>query len=354
MAKKKTYGFGIVGAGMIAVFHAAAINDLKNGKLVAFADVVEKAAKARGKEFGVDYYTDYKKMLERDDIDVISIATPSGIHLEPAVAAAKAGKHVIVEKPLEVTPARCDKIIRACKKAKVKLASIFPSRFKDCNVFIKEAIDQGRFGKLTVGDTYVKWWRSQEYYDSGGWRGTWKLDGGGALMNQSVHNVDLLQWFMGPVKSIQAYTDCLVHKRIEVEDTAVAVLRFKNGALGVIEGTTSVFPGLLKRIEIHGNKGTAVAEEEDIIKWEFERRRAIDKKIEKRYAKRVTKGGAVADPKAISHFGHMKQFADLLDAVEKNREPFVNGPEGRKAVEIICAIYKAAKTGKAVTLPLKG
>ncbi|MEW6358466.1 MAG: Gfo/Idh/MocA family oxidoreductase [Planctomycetota bacterium] len=353
MARKKTYGFGVVGAGMIAGFHAAAIRDLKNARLVAFADVVEAAAKARGQEFGVDYYSDFNKMFERDDIDVVSIGTPSGIHLEPAVAAARAGKHVIVEKPLEVTPERCDKIIAACRKAKVKCASIFPSRFKECNIFIKQAVEEGRFGRITVGDTYVKWWRSQQYYDSGGWRGTWKYDGGGALMNQSIHNVDLLQWFMGPVESIMAYTDCLAHKRIEVEDTAVAILRFKSGALGVIEGTTSIYPGLLKRIEIHGDKGTAIAEEEDIIKWEFEKALPVDKKIAKMYAKRVTKGGAVSDPKAISHIGHMKQFADFLDAIEKDREPFVNGPEGRKSVEIICAIYKAAQTGKEVRLPLK-
>lgn len=353
MTKKRVYGFGIVGCGMISEFHAGAIRELKNARLVAVADVVEPAAKKRGEQFGVDWYVGHEKMLERDDIDVISIGTPSGIHLDPALDAAKAGKHVIVEKPLEVTPERCDRIIAACKKAKVKLASIFPSRFKDCNIFIKEAVDKGRFGRLTLGDTYVKWWRSQQYYDSGGWRGTWKLDGGGALMNQSIHNVDLLQWFMGPVKSIMAYTDLLAHKRIEVEDTAVAILRFKNGALGVIEGTTSVFPGLLKRIEIHGDKGTAIAEEEDLIKWDFEKALPVDKKIAVKYATRQTKGGAVSDPKAISHYGHMKQFADLLDAIEKDREPFVNGPEGRKSVEIICAIYKAARTGKEVSLPLK-
>jgi len=350
MAKK--YGFAIVGCGMISEFHAAAIRDLKNAKLVAVSDIVEAAAKRAGEKFGVDWYTDVNKMVERDDIDVVTIGTPSGAHLEPALAAAKAGKHLIVEKPLEVTLPRCDKIIAACKKAKVKLATVFPSRFSEANQILKNAVDKKRFGRLTLGDTYVKWWRTQEYYDSGGWRGTWKLDGGGSLMNQSIHNVDLLQWLMGPVESIMAFTDCLAHKRIEVEDTAVAILRFKNGALGVIEGTTSVYPGLLKRTEIHGDQGTAIVQQDDIIRWELAKSTPADARIRRKFARPSGYQAGASDPKAISHKGHMKQFADFLKALDTGGKPLVDGPEGRKSVEIILAIYKSSKTGRKVTLPL--
>ena len=177
-------------------------------------------------------------------MEAVTIATPSGAHMEPAVAAAKAGKHVVVEKPLEVTLKKCDRIIEACDKAGVKLAAIFPSRFHDSSKLMKQAVDAGRFGRLTLGDAYVKWYRTQQYYDSGAWRGTWALDGGGALMNQAVHTVDLLAWLMGPVAEVQANTATLAHERIEVEDTAVATLQFANGALGIIEATTAAYPGV--------------------------------------------------------------------------------------------------------------
>ena len=166
-------------------------------------------------------------MLADPNVDIVTIATPSGAHMEPAVAAARAGKHVIVEKPLEITLKKCDRIIEACEKAGVKLAAIFPSRFHDSSVKLKRAIDGGRFGRLTLGDAYVKWFRTQAYYDSGAWRGTWALDGGGALMNQAIHSVDLLTWLMGPVVEIQANTATLAHERIEVEDAAVATLRVR-------------------------------------------------------------------------------------------------------------------------------
>jgi len=351
MARKK-YRFGIVGCGMISEFHARAIADLKNAELVAVCDIVEKAAKAAGEKHGVDWYTDHRKMYERGDLDVVTIGTPSGAHMKPAVDAAKAGINVIVEKPLEVTLQKCDRIIEACEKAGVTLATVFPSRFSEANQIVKDAIDKGRFGRLTLGDTYVKWWRTQEYYDSGGWRGTWKLDGGGALMNQSIHNVDLLQWFMGPVESVVAFTDCLAHKRIEVEDTAVAILRFKNGALGVIEGATSVYPGLPKRTEIHGDKGTAIVQQDDIIKWEFAEPLPIDKRIRRKFAKPSGYQAGASDPKAISHMGHMKQFADFLKALDTGGKPLVDGHEGRKSVEIILAIYKSSRTGRRIKLPL--
>src|SRR5437762_3574542 len=244
-------GFGIIGCGMISRFHAKAVADIKGAKVTACFDSFTSAADKFGAEIGCKVYHDLDKMLADKAVDVVTICTPSGVHMEPAIAAAKAGKHIIVEKPLDITLKRCDAMIAAADKAGVVLSTIFPSRFHESSQLLKKAIDAGRFGRLTMGDSYVKWFRTQEYYDSGGWRGTWALDGGGALMNQAIHNVDLLQWLMGDVESVHAMTATLAHERIEVEDTAVAVLRFRNGALGVIEAATSAYPGLLKRTEIH-------------------------------------------------------------------------------------------------------
>ena len=353
MAKK--LGFGVVGCGMIAHFHARAINDLKQGELRGTADVVagNAASVAKLADGECDSTTDFRDLLKRDDIDIITICTPSGAHKEIAVAAANAGKHLVVEKPLDVTLARCDAVIRACDRNQVQCCVIYPSRFGDANRELKKAVDAGKFGRLTLGDTYVKWWRDQNYYDQGGWRGTLKLDGGGALMNQSVHNVDLLQWIMGPVESVSAYTATLAHKRIEVEDTAVAALRFRSGALGVIEGASSVYPGLLKRIEIHGDQGSAVIEQDDLLLWEFAKETAADTRVRKRFARKTGAVGGASDPGAIGTEGHRRQLDDFCQAILSKGRPQCDGREGRKSVEIILAIYKSARTGKRVTLPLK-
>lgn len=346
------FGFGIVGTGMIADFHAKAIADIPEAKLVGcYNRTAEKAQKFAEKQ-GIMAYDNLEAMLANPDIDVITICTASGAHMEPGVAAAKAGKHVIVEKPLDVTLARCDAIINACQENNVKLATIFPSRFHGPSIEMKKAITEGRFGKLSLGDAYVKWFRTQEYYDSGAWRGTWQLDGGGALMNQAIHSVDLLCWLMGEVESISAHCSLLGHERIEVEDVAVASLKFKNGALGTIEASTAVYPGYLKRIEIHGTKGSAVMEEEDIKTWDFAEPTEEDEAIRARLAGKTETGGGAADPAAIGHHGHRAQFEDLLAAVKENREPAINGPEGRRSVEVILAIYQSAATGQAVKLPL--
>jgi predicted dehydrogenase len=217
---------------------------------------------------------------------------------------------------------------------------------------MKQAVESGRFGRLTLGDAYVKWYRTQQYYDSGAWRGTWALDGGGALMNQAIHTVDLLAWLMGPVVEVQAHTATLAHERIEVEDTAVATLRFANGALGIIEATTAAFPGYLKRIELHGSAGSAVLEEEDIKHWDFAQKSRSDAAVLRQMAVSKSTGGGAADPAAIGHHGHAMLLQDFVDAIRKDRAPAIDGREGRKSVEIILAIYKAAQSGKKVTLPL--
>lgn len=349
------FGFGIVGCGMISQFHAKAIADIKGAKLVACCDTRAESADKFAAANGCKSYHSLDDMLADKAVDIVTIATPSGLHMAPAVAAAKAGKHVIVEKPLEVTLKKCDRIIRECEKNGVQLGTVFPSRFHDSSVKLKRAIEGGRFGRLTIGDAYVKWFRTQQYYDSGPWRGTWALDGGGALMNQAIHSVDLLTWLMGPVKEVCAQTALLIHERIEVEDAVVATLRFANGALGVIEATTAAYPGYLKRIEIHGSEGSAVLEEEDLKTWDFAKPTKEDKSILADMKKSKSSGGGASDPAAIGHHGHTIQFTDMLEAIRKKRAPAIDGHEGRRSVEVIQAIYKSAESGgKVVKLPLRG
>jgi UDP-N-acetyl-2-amino-2-deoxyglucuronate dehydrogenase len=350
----KQHGFGIVGCGMIAEFHTRAINEIPNARVVAAwsRNAANGAKIERLADVGCKIFDDIDALLAHPGLDVVCICTPSGAHMEPAVRAAEAGKHVVVEKPLEITLPRCDAIIDACDKAGVRLCTIFPSRFTAANIRLKEAIALGRFGRLTIGDTHVKWWRTQQYYDSGGWRGTWQLDGGGALMNQAIHNVDLLYWLMGEVDTITALTSTLAHERIEVEDTAVASVRFKNGALGVIEAATSAYPGLLKRIEIHGDRGSARVEQDDITLWDFQEKVPSDNEV---YAAMAGQSGfkaGASDPRGITHIGHRDQLIDFLEATDDERDATVDGREGRKSVEIIRAIYRSASSGQVVGLPL--
>jgi predicted dehydrogenase len=346
-------GFAIVGCGMIARFHARALAEVPDARLVALVSRSEASARAMAEQLGLDctLATNLDAVLARPDVQAVIVTTPSGAHREPALAAARAGKHVVVEKPLEITTARCDQIIDACDRHGVKLCTIFPSRFGDANRALKSAVEAGRFGRLTLGETTCKWWRPQSYYDEGGWKGTRALDGGGALMNQAIHNVDLLLWMMGPVTHISGFTATLAHERIEVEDTAVACLRFANGVLGVIQATTSVHPGLPKTIAVHGDKGTVVIEQDDILRWELTPQTPEDEAIKARFAQKTGASGGSSNPAAISHVGHARQLADFVRAIQTNSAPLVDGREGRKAVAVIEAIYQSAATGRTVELP---
>jgi predicted dehydrogenase len=345
-------GFAIVGCGMIARFHARALADVPGTRLVALVSRNEANAQAVANSAGVvcDIYTSIGPVLQRRDVQVVIVTTPSGAHLEPAIAGANAGKHVVVEKPLEITLERCDRIIQACAANRVQLCTIFPSRFGDANQALKRAVDGGRLGRLTLGETTCKWWRPQSYYDQDGWKGTRALDGGGALMNQAIHNVDLLCWLMGPVTHINGFTATLAHERIEVEDTAVACLRFANGALGVIEATTSVHPGYPKTIALHGNRGSVVIEQDDVLRWDLIPPTAEDEAIKTRFARKVGASAGASDPAAISHVGHARQLTNFVRAVETGSPPLIDGREGRKAVEIILAIYRSAETGGSIQL----
>jgi predicted dehydrogenase len=348
--KNKHFGFGIVGAGMISHFHAKAINAIANAQLTGIYSINKSKSDLFAMQHNCTAFGTLDDMLRAPGIDIVCICTPSGIHLDAAIACIEAGKHCLIEKPLEVTLERCDRIIKAAEKAGVKIGVIFPSRFYENSKKLKEALDEKRFGDLVMGDAYVKWSRSPEYYQSAKWRGTWKYDGGGALMNQGIHSVDLLQWYMGPVESVRAVAANIRHKNIEVEDTIVATLKFANGALGTIECSTAVFPGTLKRIEIMGTEGTAILEESNLVKWEFLREKEGDKNNQ--LAKSNVSQGGVSDPGDISFVGHQKQIEDMIHAIEGGNDPLVDGQEGRRSVQIVEAIYESARTGQEIKLPL--
>jgi len=338
--------FGLVGTGVIADFHARAIADVEIARLVAVHD----AAPQRGEEFarkhGARNEAALDEMLGRDDVDAVIITTPSGSRMEIAVAAAEAGKHVLCEKPMEVTPQRADRIIEACEAHRVTLGCIFQSRMGRNVQRVRRALEEGRFGRLILAGAQVHWFRSQAYYDSAGWRGTWALDGGGAMMNQSVHTIDLLCYLAGPPATAYAYSDTLTHRNIEVEDTAVAAVRFANGALGTIEVSTSCGPGFPRRLELAGSEGSAVLEDDRLVRWQFAEPRDEDERILAEGGKGEDMGGGFGDPKAISHEGHRRQILDFARALVNGAEPMVPGREGRKAIALVCGIYESARTGR--------
>jgi UDP-N-acetyl-2-amino-2-deoxyglucuronate dehydrogenase len=342
------FRFGIIGCGVISHTHAEEINNIKGAKLVAVADVVEDCAKSVGQAYGVDWYSDYLDLLKREDIDIVNILTPSGLRADIAIEAARHGKHVIAEKPIDVTYEKATAMIEACREAGVKLAVISQHRFDASTVKVKRVIEDGQFGHMVLGEYAVNWYRTQGYYDSGAWRGTWAMDGGGALMNQSIHTIDLLQYLVGPVESVFAHTATLAHERIEVEDVAVATVKFKSGALGTIVGTTSAYPGLSSRLEIFGTAGSAVIEHDRLTHLFLK-----SAEQEGQSANLAANALDTPDPTTVFGYAHRLQIEDMMNAIRDGREPLVNGEEGLKPLEIILAIYESAKTGKEVTLPLK-
>lgn len=345
----REYGVAIVGAGNIAAAHIDAVGRLPNARVTGVASRTADKARAVAEKHGLRAYDTVEAALADPEVDVVAVCTPSGAHLDVALPAIEAGKHVVVEKPLEVTVERARRIVAAADAAGVALATMFMSRFGDANAFVKRAVDEGRLGRLVQGDAYVKWFRSQEYYDSGAWRGTKRLDGGGALMNQAIHQVDLLVWVMGPVAEVFAYADTLAHERIEVEDTLVAVLRYENGALGHIAAATSHWPGRPKALHVHGAEGTAIVEDDVLVDWrtqaggDAERERVLAE-----YGGQAT--GGAADPMAISFENHRRQYEDLFRALDEGRPPAVDGREGLRSVEVIEAIYASVAERRPVTL----
>jgi UDP-N-acetyl-2-amino-2-deoxyglucuronate dehydrogenase len=339
----KKFGYGIIGCGTISKWHAEAAAATGKYNLVAVTDVRKEAAQKFAEQFHCVAEESTEALLSREDIEIVSICTPSGFHAIDAIKAAKAGKHVIVEKPMAITHEQINDILKACAENNVKMQVISQMRFKENVLKTKQAIESGKLGKLVLGDVSMKYFRSQEYYDTGGWRGTWKLDGGGALMNQGIHGIDTLQFLMGPIKSVYALAKTLARK-IEVEDTAVAVVEYENGAIGTITGATSVYPGIPRRFEINGTEGSIVLTEDTITLWEIKGEPKVEIEEKKRGM------NSSSDPTAFGIEGHVLQFEDMADALINNREPKVNQYEGKKPVEIILAIYESEKTGKKVYL----
>lgn len=341
--------FGLAGCGAIARAHIDSLQKIPGVRLTTVWNHRPDPAARLAEELGCAVAESLVDLVERDDVDAVTICTPSGYHMEPALAAIEAGKHVLVEKPLEVTEERCRRMIDAADRRGVKLGVIFQSRFVEANRAAREAVAEGRFGRLVMGSAYVKWHRPQAYYDSGSWRGTWKYDGGGALMNQAIHAVDLLLWLMGPVTTVYGHVDALAHDGIEVEDTAAAVLRFDNDAIGVIEASTSVYPGYPKRIEVHGDRGGVTLEDDAVADWREadtpERGEAMKREFGPKAA-----SGAASDPMAISFEYHRRQIEDFIHAIQEDRDPLVDGEAGARAVAVVRAIYRSASEGRPVDL----
>lgn len=343
-------GFGILGCGVIAPTHRQAIEACDEAEVVAVCDIdVEKGRKFAEDAGGVRFYQDYLELVADPDVDVVSICTPSGLHADGVIAAAQAGKHAFCEKPLDIKRERMTAMIAACREANVKLGCVFQSRTYPTAIKVRKAIADGVLGKMTLGDAFLKDYRSRAYYRSAGWRGTWALDGGGALMNQGVHGVDLLLWLMNDdVETVFARCDHKV-RDIEVEDTSVSCLRFKSGAFGTIIGTTSCNPGETRRIELHGDVGTICVKGKAIARWALsaeEDGRAKDAEP----PSDDTDDGTTGDNKAVQAEGHVWLVDDLVKAIKQDRDPYITGESARKAVDLILAIYDSARTGQDVAV----
>ncbi len=332
---------------MIAKRHAQAIQAIDNATLSAIYARNPIKAKQLGEQFNCKGYSDLNEMLANDEIDIVTIATPSGAHLEPTIAAAKAKKHIICEKPMEVTPERIQQMIDVANENDILLSGIFNRRFNPAVENLKKAVENGRFGTLALCDAQIKWYRTQAYYDSGRWRGTMELDGGGALMNQGIHTIDLLQYLVGKVKRLSASMALLTHENIEVEDTAVAILEFENGARGVIQGSTSCWSstGHPAEIQLCGSHGSAFLTDETFRVWDFKEADIQDDFVKNNLMKGTEKGLGANDPNAINVIGHIRNFKNVIEALESGEKPLISGEEAMKSVRIITAIYESANNG---------
>ena len=345
-------GFGVVGLGM-GRHHCNAIDRAEGARLAAVCDADEKRLEAGTEEFGCRGYTDYGSFLADQAVEVVNIATPSGSHAELGIPAARAGKHLIVEKPADITVERIDAMIAACEENGVKAAGIFQARFNALNIRIREAVASGRLGRLIGVHGHLPWYRTGEYYAGthGSWKGTWSMDGGGSLMNQGVHTVDLLQWFAGKVESVFGRFGIFAHD-IEAEDQAAAVLCFANGALGTLYTTTCCYPGYDQRITLYGDRGSIVKEEGTLVSWKTadDPDGAEEAELLGRFGAGAARGSGAADPMAASFDGHTGIVADMVAAIRQDRSPEISLESARHAVEIINAVYESGRAGAPVTL----
>ncbi|MFJ5306790.1 Gfo/Idh/MocA family protein [Streptomyces sp. NPDC088350] len=346
------HGFGIIGAGTAASFHARAILTLPSAQLMAVTDIDAIRAQGFADAHGCAAEPTLDDLLARRDIDVVCVCVPSGLHAEVGIAAARAGKHLVLEKPIDVHLEAADGLIEAADAAGVRMTVISQHRFDPALIKLRHMIDHGAFGRLLLGQASTKWYRSQSYYDSAAWRGTWAMDGG-ALMNQGFHYADLLLWCMGPAAEVSAVTATQAHS-MEAEDCALAIVRFESGALGTITASTAVVPGFGQRLEISGTSGTVIIEDGDII-YQWFSNGAPDgfESADPAASTGVSLPGVAADAADLNPAAHAAQIADLLAAIDEVREPRVTGADGRATLELVCAIYESALQGASrVTFPV--
>ncbi|MDR0932578.1 MAG: Gfo/Idh/MocA family oxidoreductase [Victivallales bacterium] len=341
----KKVGFGIIGAGMIARFHAQSMASLENVKLIGFFDTSLSAAVKCAEEFNCKAFSTFEEFLADSEIEAVTIATPSGFHHLSVIPAAKAKKHILCEKPLEITTEKCDELIACCRQNKVYLIPVFQTRFYPAIQKVQQAAKQGRFGKMLFASVRMHWYREQSYYDSSSWRGTWAVDGGGALMNQAIHHIDQLLWIAGDATSVSALSATRTHQ-IEVEDNLAALVQFKSGATGTIEVSTSCKPGFPRRLEFTGDCGSAVIEEDNIVRWVFDQTYPEDEAILSDLRAKNENAAGGSDPRNIKADGHALQIADLAKAIRSGHAPMLDAEEGRRTVEFICGVYNSVRTGK--------
>ncbi|MGG4095752.1 Gfo/Idh/MocA family protein [Paenibacillus lautus] len=326
--------FGIIGCGIIADIHAQGILNTEEAVLAAVFDTKRESAVKLTAKYGGDICDTLEELLAREDVEVICICTPSGMHAEQTAMVARAGKHVLAEKPMAIKLDDVERMIEVCAENGVLLATVFPRRMSPQARYARQVIQEGRLGKLSLCSAYVMLFRDQAYYDSAGWRGTWAMDGGGAMMNQGIHTVDMLQWLVGPVASLSAKAKAVL-RNIEVEDTVIAALEFESGALGVLEITTTACGGKGQRLVIHGEKGVLVIEEDTIVSLEIDGQQVQLPEFE---------------PFKVIPDGHRLQIRDMALAVREGREPVVTGKDGRHSLEIILGTYEASRQHKEIKL----
>lgn len=328
----KKIRFGILGCGNIGDVHIKAINDLEDGELVAICDVNPERVKKIADTYGIKAYTSYDDMLSDDEIDAVSICTPSGMHKSQAIKGLLSDKHVIVEKPMALTVADAEEICDTAKKSNKLFSVIFQMRYSEDIQYVKKIIDNGELGNLVLCNLSMKYWRDKSYFEASPWRGTFAMDGGGALMNQGIHGIDIMHYLLGVPRIISAKVKTLVHK-IEVEDTAVAAVEYPSGALGTIVAATSIIPGFGRRIEIHGTRGYAIISDLYIEKLYIDGKFIIDKNVE-------VSAGSASDPTKMKHAAHLKQFKNFVAAINGKETLISTAEDGLAAVSTIQKIYE--------------
>ncbi len=333
---------GIIGLGKIAPVHAEAIQSSSNANLYSCFSSNPEKAESFAEKYSIKGFADLDEFLSDPGLHIVTLCTPNGTHLEYAKRIAKAGKNIVIEKPIEINLQRSYELLRYCQCKNVKIAVIYQNRFLDSVKKLKEAIDSGKFGKIFMADAYVKWFRSQEYYDSAPWRGTLDLDGGGVMINQAIHTVDLMYYLVGEVDWVFSQTGTLTHRRIEGEDNALTLVKYKNGAMGVFQASTSIKPAQPRRIEIHGENGSAIL---------------TDNRLELMLNDAEVSGNSLDIPagaddplKGFSTEPHKRQYEQIVNAFLNGGEPVVSGQESIHSVAIVNAIYESGRTGEKVSV----